>query len=102
MAPAAKGADAKLDDNPKVKGAIWNERTRWPSSFKDQLDPRQLEWQSDTEDEPPGVACNAEKAQQRPGQLHCHDDRLCPQERSADVATYTVRPRGRDPGPTSS
>jgi Pentapeptide repeats (8 copies) len=90
-------ADAKLDDKPQVTGALWNERTRWPSSFQRQLDPRQLNWQSDAADEPPGVACNAAEGQQRPGQLHCHDDRFCTKEQPGDIATLTgQQPRPQD------
>ena len=99
LAASANQADAKLDDNPQVAGALWNERTRWPSSFKYQLDPRQLNWQSDAEVEPPGVACNAAKAQQRPGQLHCYDDRLCIEDQPADVATSTLQPPRPQSGP---
>ena len=85
-----------MDGKPQIENALWNERTRWPSSYMGHLDPKQLRWQSDAADEPPGIACNAAKGQERPGQLYCHDDRFCTKDEAGDVATSTVQePRER-------
>jgi hypothetical protein len=79
--------DAKLDKQPKLKGALWNQRTQLPEDFMQHGDRKQLKWQTDME----SLVCNASEPHLRPLQVHCQDDRFCTKSEPADVAAVAVR-----------
>jgi hypothetical protein len=92
--------DAKLDEQTKLKGALWNQRTQLPKAFMQHGDQTQLKWQSDMESEPPEMACNASEPHLRPLQVHCQDDRFCTKPQPADVAAVGVPQQRRLRGPS--